>query len=352
MPPLVYFDDYKDCLLEFGEAATYCLTHIYIKPDRSSELWRYLSLFYVNNTNHYRHDVLKRGICLNRCRTKISRNDHINVRKFDFNPFQPYPNRLLGSSPVFTVEDDESRDLYICINKELEQNYSLSGHIVVNFCMINELEADRIKIDKYDWYFTTVIVLLLVAVALGTIFNLSGVTSKLFISFSLKKNMSSLTDLKNESILINGLKAGMMWAVLVGHTMSIRFNFSIFNSYDMECTINQPKLLLAPTATFYVSNFMFLNGYLAFYSPYHSLLEGKLYNWREVLMKRIIRLVPVIGFVVFFHATFFTKMLTSPQWIEIAENVRLNCRNNWWINLLLLNNVLRPSETCAVQSKR
>lgn len=360
MPPLVHFDNHKQCLANYGhQSAIYCITHVYIEPNQSSTLWSYLSSFQLYiNPNNYRHDVLKRGLCVNDCRRKITSAHQIKERKGAFIPHQPYPNRLLGSSPAFEVEDDVFRDLSACNNLELEEGYGLKGVTVVSFCTSNELDEIRSQDDITDRWWKIFVVALIITVSLGTLIDVlnkpsSGDVSikSLLSAFSLRKNFQKLTDIENETVLINGVKASFLWAIVIIHTISIRVNFSIFDQYEAECTLNQIGSLIAPVAPMYVSVFIFLNGYLAFYRPYYDLVQGRTFNWRETLLKRLIRLLPAVGVVVFFHASYFSKILSTPQWIEIAQTVRLNCRKNWWTNLLFVNNILNPTEPCVLQSK-
>lgn len=45
-----------------------------------------------------------------------------------------------------------------------------------------------------------------------------------------------------------------------------------------------------------------------------------------------------------FNATFFYKLGSGPVWPLLAENERTSCRNNWWTNVLYVNNFISTSE--------
>jgi hypothetical protein len=70
MPQLNEFDDYDGCMDVFREKAVYCYVKSVIKPDNSS-LFGFIREFSNRPKQHFRHDKLTRGICLNRCERLI-----------------------------------------------------------------------------------------------------------------------------------------------------------------------------------------------------------------------------------------------------------------------------------------
>lgn len=68
MPRINELDDYDECLGVYGDSAKYCYVKSIIKPpDYSSDLYKFIMEFSWNEKQHYRHDKLARGICLNKC---------------------------------------------------------------------------------------------------------------------------------------------------------------------------------------------------------------------------------------------------------------------------------------------
>lgn len=56
------------------------------------------------------------------------------------------------------------------------------------------------------------------------------------------------------------------------------------------------------------------------------------------------RFTPTYLFIVLFNATLFFKLGHGPAWPLLAENERTSCRNNWWTNMLYVNNFIRTKE--------
>lgn len=57
-------------------------------------------------------------------------------------------------------------------------------------------------------------------------------------------------------------------------------------------------------------------------------------------MQSIFRLTPVYAFVVFYYATVFNYTGSGPMWKIIVTQQNQACRENWYLNLLYLNNYI------------
>lgn len=72
MPELNKFEDYESCLETYESEARYCYVRTAIKPDTSSELYNFIKSFSDKKKQHFRHDKLTRGVCINTCKNLIS----------------------------------------------------------------------------------------------------------------------------------------------------------------------------------------------------------------------------------------------------------------------------------------
>lgn len=82
MPTIDKFDNYNECFGLFQEKARYCFVRTFIKPNYSSELYNYIAEFSSNWKQHFRHDKLNRGICINNCMQKIQNMGNDSDRYF------------------------------------------------------------------------------------------------------------------------------------------------------------------------------------------------------------------------------------------------------------------------------
>jgi hypothetical protein len=73
MPKLNLLDDYDECMDVYKYEAKYCYVKSIIKPPvHSSPVFDFIKEFSSNAKQHYRHDKLVRGICLNKCAKLIT----------------------------------------------------------------------------------------------------------------------------------------------------------------------------------------------------------------------------------------------------------------------------------------
>lgn len=58
------------------------------------------------------------------------------------------------------------------------------------------------------------------------------------------------------------------------------------------------------------------------------------------------RITPTYAFVIFFSVTFLNRLGDGPIWKTFAEREESFCRQNWWINLIYLNNYFSYDTPC------
>lgn len=195
MPELFQFDDYQKCmdLSTDSISPAYCIVNTLIKPDESSELSRLIKEFSKREKQHFRHDKLQRGICLENClrlAERLSDVESFYVEKF---PSDTKLNFDFVNYPF--VKEDRSkfnRVVNVCINKQLV-NYNLTGFSSIEYCLrheqriptgLNELNCRLNWInyhfqsaDWLDYAVICVIVVWLAAVIVSSVYDKCG-TSK------------------------------------------------------------------------------------------------------------------------------------------------------------------------------
>lgn len=79
MPALYKFDNYNDCVhrvdTEFKYPAKYCMVFVQLQPANNSSVWQQIELMSAKKY-HYRHDLLYRGVCMDRCKDLLTINEH------------------------------------------------------------------------------------------------------------------------------------------------------------------------------------------------------------------------------------------------------------------------------------
>jgi len=68
----------------------------------------------------------------------------------------------------------------------------------------------------------------------------------------------------------------------------------------------------------------------------------------------LVRLTPPYAFVIFFYATLLSHLGSGPLWDKWVGVNKQYCVDNWWINLLYINNYVKVSDmvTAAASSSK
>jgi hypothetical protein len=138
MPALFEFDDFDKCLAVSQETSpAFCVVNSFIKPNNSSDLYKFIHEFSLKEKQHFRHDKLQRGICLKDCMEILEKlgnsSEEFYVEKFpmdskltlDFVKFQNVDNDRLKLNHIINV----------CINQRLTANYNLTSYSEIEYCL-------------------------------------------------------------------------------------------------------------------------------------------------------------------------------------------------------------------------
>ncbi|CAG9789249.1 unnamed protein product [Diatraea saccharalis] len=69
-----------------------------------------------------------------------------------------------------------------------------------------------------------------------------------------------------------------------------------------------------------------------------------------MIFRRYIRLVIGLAVVVFFMAAAFDHTGSGPLWNRFSDDEVAACRDNWWLNLLMLSNYIKSGHMCLVMT--
>lgn len=98
--------------------------------------------------------------------------------------------------------------------------------------------------------------------------------------------------------------------------------------------------------------FFLLSGILLAYTE--TLKKEKASNWKfdifGLYVHRYLRLTPAYAMMIGFYATIYYKFGSGPHWDAWVGSNRDHCRENWWTNLLYINNYVNVPDMCLSQS--
>lgn len=102
-----------------------------------------------------------------------------------------------------------------------------------------------------------------------------------------------------------------------------------------------------------VQTFFFMSGFLSAYLFMLHREKDRCSNWLffiKAVALRYIRLVPLLIFMILLHSTWLYRIGDGPFWEANVLGDREHCRENWWLNLIFLNNYIRVDRMCMFHS--
>lgn len=147
MPALYKFDSLDGCPAPAGQFENlifdYCVVSLEIDESKSSKrAFNVINKFSQNSTKNFRHDQLKRGMCLSPC-LQLNEKFKGELEKYlnDDNAFPAY-NSNADKLEVFMIS--VNKILNVCINKELNDTFRVMAKSSIDFCI------ERSKITPFD----------------------------------------------------------------------------------------------------------------------------------------------------------------------------------------------------------
>ncbi|CAO1317393.1 unnamed protein product [Diamesa serratosioi] len=367
MPDLYELDDYEKCLgLQISSesnGALYCLVNTQMKSDNSSELYNYIHDFSMKTKQHFRHDKLQRGICINKCKMIVellgAQADKYSVDDVELNQ-----NRKIDVVNYDNVKEDRinyDKIINICVNKVLMDDYNLSGISTVDYCIrqdINLFTSIGLKIfisslydhscfiknkdhQMLDYYTTTP----------------TNQWFTLWTSFSLQRNWFRLIAKSKPGFqdykCIHAIRVFVLIALTFAHSfwsmLAIPFSNPIFVEKKYHDFLSMVMMSGANmTQTFFVAGGILSGIFMLKLLNKQNESNSKILI--ESIIYRYIRLAPGMIFFIFFNSTWMVKLGSGPFWNKINQSEKQFCRKNWWVNVLFINNYFETNEKCMISS--
>lgn len=169
MPRLYEFDSFSGCPPPSGflenKAPDYCVLNVKIrKPEKSSKIYRLISNFSSDPKQQFKHDELKRGICLQSCFELHEKLGEAAAA------YQTDHSQVTGAD----IDQAESvRRLYnklsnVCINKKLSDEYGLIATSSIDHCIDKKL---AIPFDKVDYLFIACVAIVLLLLTISNVYH-------------------------------------------------------------------------------------------------------------------------------------------------------------------------------------
>ncbi|XP_078580675.1 nose resistant to fluoxetine protein 6-like [Branchiostoma floridae x Branchiostoma japonicum] len=173
-----------------------------------------------------------------------------------------------------------------------------------------------------------------------------GMTGRILLCFSLYTNIGKVLSTKQApgSIkCLHGIRFISMSWVILGHTYAFA-EPHVDNLLQVSEALQTFTIQAISNASVAVDSFFFLSGVLMSYLLIKQMEKnkekGKSVPYGMVYVHRYWRLTPAYMFVLMLWMWVLPYMFSGPFWPQTPNGLDPYCEDNWWTNLLYVNNVV------------
>lgn len=178
-------------------------------------------------------------------------------------------------------------------------------------------------------------------------------------AFSIRQNWNRLLvvprspSLHHELLFVDGLRVLVNHLVIVLHSSLTASVVPSSNWAELESLLNvYPALAYFSSNAFLVQIFFTIGGYLLSVNFLRDSrtrpIDGRYVA--NKLLNRLLRLLPVYGYFLLFSVSTNVRFDTNVNGFRLFTAENGICRQNWWSNLLFINNLAWPEDLCLMHT--
>ncbi|XP_046738756.1 nose resistant to fluoxetine protein 6-like [Diprion similis] len=223
-------------------------------------------------------------------------------------------------------------------------------------------EASCTRVESNDWsaeeLYTLIFFLAVAVVMIGcTICDLArrykpteaSTLMDTFAKFSLYTNALAVLSTKENSDTLQSIEGirvlSMCWVILT-HGCILLFLRPVVNGSDSDKWLNSWASLYIEAAPFAVETFLLISGFFTAYLRLKTMKSEKRINWPLFYLSRYLRLTPSLCIVLLYVSVLAPRLGNGPLWNTLFSGGIETCQENWWINLLYLQNLVNSPKIC------
>ncbi|XP_049541205.1 nose resistant to fluoxetine protein 6-like [Anopheles darlingi] len=365
-PEIFMYDDLESCTAR-SDTSVYCYAKTVLHVDQ------FPAGYVVPNTettdrivfNHRRH-VLELGVCTAKCLDEVHQMSEMERNALDL-PDIPVNFTFLIPSKVFpTMVADNRRYsslVNVCINKRLRDEYGIMGHTILEYCRPPSSQPAP-PFSFLELAFIAITVAFVGALLIATLVDFYSTNDNAphddwVMAFSVRQNWNRLLadprspSLHHELLYIDGLRVLVNHLVIVLHSSLAASVVPASNYEGIERLLfHYPFLAYFSANAFLVQIFFTIGGYLLsinFLQDSRTHPIDARYAIKK-LLNRLLRLMPVYGYFLLFSVSVNVRFDTNVNGFRLFTAENGICRQNWWSNLLFINNLAWPEDLCLMHT--
>uniref|UniRef100_A0A1A9VM86 Acyltransferase 3 domain-containing protein n=1 Tax=Glossina austeni TaxID=7395 RepID=A0A1A9VM86_GLOAU len=369
MPELYKLDDYDKCLSR--TQSVYCMVYAEVVPDNSSKLWNFIDVYSKDYRYHFRHDHLLFGICVDRCEIlletlSLSEQSELYDERVESSEITEYYAKVYR-------EETEQHSSYQqllgkCLNYDFRAKFGLQLKTFIEYC---EYPDKTLKLNGWALAAYGVFAIFVVVNILSSCYDyyllrqqtedsetigfykrdFKTSAHKLLTSFSIYRNYYRLTrplPQEYEQLkFLNGYRFVYVFMVVASHSKFHLALAPIQNIIEVEDIEKSPAATISQGGPVMIQTFFLITAFmlkLKFNDLHLVTPQTKMSKCCKVFAKvftlRYLRIVPSLIMLILFEAFLLQSFGDGPLWKHVVQPESVLCREYWWKNIFMLNNIL------------
>uniref|UniRef100_A0A182WAW6 Acyltransferase 3 domain-containing protein n=1 Tax=Anopheles minimus TaxID=112268 RepID=A0A182WAW6_9DIPT len=200
-----------------------------------------------------------------------------------------------------------------------------------------------------EYVFACLAIILLLTTISATWIDFNTRSEDLFVdAFSIRRNVQQLWKAPKPNALpfLDGLRAIGTLTILVVHSQLPMIRMPVWNTEDLEAQANHVVFPFVNSGNTHMIQFFFTLGGMVFgisclrhFERYPSF---RFQYFIDKLLRRLVRLLPAYVLIILYQATWYKHIKRGPLEYKFNDY----CLENWWTNLLFLNNYIHTTKPC------
>ncbi|XP_043465536.1 nose resistant to fluoxetine protein 6-like [Leptopilina heterotoma] len=275
--------------------------------------------------------------------------------KGDFRRWQRY---FLQMALCFPAEC-QPEDIVVALKEPLDEfgknyNITVKASILPMYCSLTSKEVPGFSV--YDIIFCFIFLSLVSMVIIATWMDVNSDQNKetsLLLCFSARRNFNEIFRVNYQHKgfdSIHFFRVFILAITFIAHRQLQSIYTGTISAIYFEWVLSKPFFGLLHNGPLLIDGFFGFAGLILSFSLLVYWNEEKSFNFFFLILKRLLRLWPVLAFMALGYATIFYRLGSGPFWESIMGLNKNSCSSYWWTNLLFINNYFGGNNKCLIQS--
>ncbi|KAG8302657.1 hypothetical protein J6590_026857 [Homalodisca vitripennis] len=213
--------------------------------------------------------------------------------------------------------------------------------------------GDPISFRIKDYIAMSILLVIVLVVMAGTIYERRYGPKSVLSVFSLSSNFKGLMDTRTPSAEIsclNGLRVIFIIAVLMFSRMRSHILMPSTSLKSVITALDSNTIALFEVIPKAIDGFFLIGGTVLSYGFFCKRQKGVPFNVISFYINRYVRLTAVLALLMLFSCTLAVYLTQGPIWTRMVGSFEKPCQHYWWTGLLHISNYVNPDAVCVSQS--